>query len=63
MNRGWKSSKLHLALITMALISAAYSLTGFAESLFGEFCMALLAAAGVYSGSATVEKFAKPKPD
>lgn len=62
-NRGWHSTKLHLALITMALMSAAYALAGFPVALFGEYCMGLIAAAGVHAGSATVEKFAKPKVD
>jgi hypothetical protein len=53
---GWHSTKLHLALITMALMSIAYAWTGFSPALFGEFCMGLCAAAGIYSGSSVVEK-------
>ncbi len=62
MARGWRSTKLHLALITMGLVSAAYGAAGFDHALFGEYCMALIAAAGIFSGSATVEKFVKPHP-
>ena len=59
--RGWKSTKLHLSLIAMALISGAYAWAGFPLVAFGEYCMAILGAASIYSGSATVEKFVKPK--
>ena len=58
--RGWRSTKLHLALITMVLMSGAYALAGFPNELFSAFTMGLIAAAGIYSGAATVEKFSKP---
>lgn len=58
--RGWKSTKLHLALITAALMTLVYGLVGFPATSFGEYCMALIAAAGIYSGAAAAEKFAKP---
>ncbi len=60
--RGWHSTKLHLALITMGLISIGYGLTGFSPTLFGEYCMALIAAAGVYSGSSVAEKLTGKRP-
>lgn len=56
--RGWRSTKLHLSLITMGLVCVGYAATGFAQAAFGEFCMALMGAAGIYSSAATVEKFA-----
>lgn len=56
--RGWQSTKLHLALICMATVTVVYGLTGFAPAAFGEFTMALLGAAGIYSTANAVEKFA-----
>lgn len=61
--RGWRSTKLHLALITMGLATFAFGLAGAPDALFGEYCMALAAAGGVYSTSSAAEKFAKPKVD
>ncbi len=58
--RGWQSTKLHLALITMGLISVAYGLTEFSHDLFSTYCMSLLAAAGIYSGAAVAENLKKP---
>jgi hypothetical protein len=58
-NRGWRSTKLHLALITMGLISIAYIAAGCPESAFDGFCVGLLGAAGIYSAASTTEKFAK----
>lgn len=62
MYRGWRSTKLHLALVSMGLIVVGFMATGAKESLYGEFCMALIAAAGIYSGASTAEKFVKPPP-
>jgi hypothetical protein len=59
--RGWRSTKLHLALVTMALATGAYAFTGFHPELYGEYTMALIAAAGMYSGAAAAEKFAGPR--
>lgn len=56
--RGWRSTKLHLALITMAVLTGAYGFTGFHESAFGEYAMGLIAAAGIYSAANATEKFA-----
>lgn len=62
--RGWKSTKLHLALITMATITGVYALVGFPESAFGEFCMALIGATGIYSAANAAQKFSpRPKVD
>lgn len=61
--RGWKSTKLHLALIAMALIAGGYALTGFNEHCFDGFVMGILGAAGIYSSAAVTEKFkAAPAP-
>ncbi len=56
--RGWKSTKLHLALITMATVTVVYGFTGFNQAAFGEYAMALIGAAGIYSTTAAAEKFA-----
>ncbi len=56
--RGWKSTKLHLALLTMAVITAVYARAGFPDLQFENFCLALLGAAGIYSGTSTADKFA-----
>jgi hypothetical protein len=60
--RGWKSTKLHLALITMGIITGVYALAGFPVAAFGEFTMAITAAAGIYSSTAAAEKFVRPEP-
>jgi hypothetical protein len=62
-NRGWRSTKLHLALITMAGMLYAFNLTGAAHDLFGTFCMGFLTAAGIYSGASVIEKFTKAPPE
>lgn len=54
--RGWRSTKLHLSLITMALICGGYVLTGHRAEEFSSFCTFLLAAAAIYSGAAVLEK-------
>ena len=56
--RGWKSTKLQLALITMSIVTVVYGLTGFSKAAFGEYTMALLGAAGIYSTTNAAEKFA-----
>lgn len=56
--RGWRSTKLHLSLISMALMCGGYWFAGSPES-FGALCTGLVAAAGLYSGAAAAEKFAK----
>ena len=59
-SRGWRSTKMHLALLTMALITGVYAFVGFPEAQFGEYCLGLLGAAGIYSGASTAEKFVRP---
>jgi hypothetical protein len=58
--RGWRSTKLHLALIAMGLIAGGYALTGFNEHCFDGFVMGVLGGAAIYSGAATWEKFRAP---
>lgn len=55
-SRGWRSTKLHLSLIALALITGAYAFTGSKDTLFGEYCFAVLGAAGLYTGARTFEK-------
>jgi uncharacterized transporter YbjL len=62
---GWHSTKLHLALITMALITLVFlfvvARTGTATG-WGEYCLAVISAAGIYSGSRVAESFAQRPP-
>lgn len=60
--RGWKSTKLHLALITMVILTVVYGIIGFPEAAFSQWSMALITAAGIYSASAAAEKFTTPQP-
>lgn len=61
--RGWRSTKLHLALVAMAVIVAGYVLTGFPAAAFNEFVFGVLGAAAIYSGAAAAEKFTPPAND
>lgn len=54
--RGWHSTKLHLALIAMALITLGYAMTGWNEHAFDGFVMGILGGAAIYSTGATLEK-------
>lgn len=54
--RGWRSTKLHLALITMALICGGYVLAGHRAEEFTSLCTFLLAAAAIYTSAAVLEK-------
>ena len=56
---GWRSTKLHLALITMALVTLVYGLAGFHESSFDAYVLGVLGAAGIYSTSNVAQKFSK----
>lgn len=63
--RGWRSTKLHLALITEALITAAYAAMGFPQMLFDAYCMALLTAASIFTAPAlyeNIKRLGQPKP-
>ncbi len=61
MYRGWSSTKLHLTLIAMAAVTAAYAFTGFAPDLFGTYCVTMVGFAGSSHAAAVVEK-ATAKP-
>lgn len=61
--RGWKSTKLHLALIAMAAIFAGYAATGFDPQCFGAFVMGMLGGAAVYGGGNVAEKLGAPPPE
>lgn len=54
--RGWKSTKLQLSLITMALVFAGFAFTDFNVEAFEWFVLGLLGASGIYSGGNVVEK-------
>ncbi len=56
MNRGWRSTKLHLALITMTLVCVGWVAAGHPASLYGEACTALITAAGIHAAGSTMEK-------
>lgn len=59
---GWHSTKLHLSLIGMGLVTIVYGLAGFPVMAFGEYCLALGTFAGIYSGARVSESFAqRPK--
>jgi hypothetical protein len=60
--RGWRGTRLHLALIAMSLIAGAYALAGFPAEQYATFTMSLLGAAGIYTGAETAARFAAPKP-
>lgn len=55
---GWRSTKLHLALITMGVLTGGFLLLvsqltegASGDALFGTYVMGMLGAAGIYSGS------------
>lgn len=54
--RGWRSTKLHLALVTMALISGFYVLAGHRPDEFATACTFLLAATAIFTSAAVIEK-------
>ena len=56
---GWHSTKLHLALITMATVTAVYVMMGCPVAAFDHYCMALITAAGIYSVARVSESFAQ----
>ncbi len=63
MNRGWQSSKLHFSLILIALTTGVFVAMGMPPDLFSSYCTFLASVAGIQAGTATAEKFAKPKPE
>lgn len=56
---GWHSTKLHLAL--MATLTAVFVGRRISDQYFGEYCFALITAAGIYSGARVAETFAQRK--
>ena len=52
---GWASTKLHLSLIVMVLVTGVYAMLGFPESQFALYCGTLLSAATIFAGTRTVE--------
>lgn len=63
--RGWQSTKLHLSLVTMGILSIAFACVIWidranAAAAFGQFTMGLLGAAGIYSAASSAEKFTRP---
>ncbi len=56
----WQSTKLHLALIAMALMTFAYAKAGWTADQFSNYCMWITSAAGIFSTAAAAEKFSKP---
>lgn len=62
MRQTWRSTKLHLALIAMGLMTVAYWRSGCSADQFSNYCMWITSAAGIYSTAAAAEKFSKPGP-
>lgn len=64
-HKGYKSRKLILAYVTLALIFVGFILTGRYPALavtYAEYCMGILAAASIYAGANAAVKFlTKPK--
>lgn len=58
---GWRSSKFHLALISMAILTLVFlfvvTVTKSAAG-WGEYCIALVSIAATFSGSRVAESFA-----
>lgn len=59
---GWRSSKLHLALLAIAVLTLVFvfviARTG-EPAGFGEYCVALVSLVASYSGSRVAESFAQ----
>lgn len=58
---GWKSSKLHLALISMGLITGVFLFVVLhtqSAAAFGEYCITILSLCATFSGSRVAESFA-----
>lgn len=62
---GWHSSKLHLALIAIAVVTVVFLFvvekTGSAAG-FGEYCITVVSLAATFSGSRVAESFALRSP-
>jgi hypothetical protein len=55
-DEGWKSRKAQMTLIALALMTYAFHLCGHPVELFGEYCMGVLGACGLYKAANVVEK-------
>lgn len=58
---GWKSSKFHLGLISMALVTAVFLFVVHATSSaagFGEYCITIVSLVASTQGSRVAESFA-----
>ncbi len=58
---GWHSSKLHLALIAIALVTGVFSFivaTTGSTAGFGEYCITVVSLVATYSGARVSESFA-----
>ena len=55
---GWHSTKLHLALITMATVTAVFVAMHMPEHSFDTYCLTLVTGAGIFSGTRVMESFA-----
>lgn len=60
MKRAWKSTKLHLTLIAMALVTGIYGVVGFTPGEFSQYCIAIVSLTAAYAGANAAQKFAKP---
>lgn len=60
--RGWRSTKLHVSLIAMAILVFVYWKMGFPHAQFADLCNALTMIAGFFAGASAVEKFTKADP-
>ena len=62
---GWYSTKLHLALISMAVLTVVFvfvvARTGSGAG-WGEYCIALVSLVGMYSGANVAATFAQRPP-
>lgn len=62
---GWRSSKMHLALIGVVVLTAMFTFVVWRTNSaagWGEYCLAIVSLAGVYSTSRVGETFANRKP-
>lgn len=55
---GWRSSKLHLCLIGMVLLTSVFIIGPRSDAAFDALCFAVVSLVGVYSGSRVGETFA-----
>jgi hypothetical protein len=56
MTDGWRSRKLWLTLLAMALIVLGFVLCGRPAALYGDYCAAILGASGLFKAANLFEK-------